>query len=435
MTHILSTETSQQSRLASVKPAMVRSSDLSVPAQATPLSFVAVTACIILVAIDLRPGIVSIGPLLPQIRQEFALSNAQASLLTAIPAMLMGLLAFPTPWFAQRFGRDRVILIALAVLMVATALRPFAGSIGFLLAATVGVGAGIAVAGALIPGFAKKSFPKSAAVLMGVYAMSLGLGSTVAAGLTEPLASFEGGWRFGAGIFALPCLLAIAAWAIVARTERRTNAASSVESVSTKAGLPIRNPTAWLVALYFSANNILFFGFVSWTAPMFREYGLNATKAGLVLASFTAAFMIANPVAGLMSRNEDRRLVIGFFAGLTLIGSVAIAVHPDLLPFLFIPLIACGIGGSFTLAMILPLDNATNANEANAWTAFVMGIGYFAGALGPLFLGVLRDMTGGFGIPLWMLAAVAFLMFALSPFLQPHRQRLARSAHRAIPNA
>ncbi|WOS66155.1 MFS transporter [Sinorhizobium fredii] len=72
---------------------------------------VAIT-CVVLVAIDLRPAIVSIGPLLPSIRDEFAISNAQASLLTAIPALLMGLFAFPTPWLARRFGRDKVMLTA-----------------------------------------------------------------------------------------------------------------------------------------------------------------------------------------------------------------------------------------------------------------------------------------------------------------------------------
>ena len=76
---------------------------------------------------------------------------------------------------------------------------------------------------------------------------------------------------------------------------------------SARAGLPVRNPTAWLVALYFAANNILFFGFLAWIAPIYRERGLTDTAAGLVLASFTAAFMTANPLPGLLGRSEDRR--------------------------------------------------------------------------------------------------------------------------------
>jgi CP family cyanate transporter-like MFS transporter len=213
---------------------------------------------------------------------------------------------------------------------------------------------------------------------MGIYASSLGLGSTLAAGLTEPLANLGGGWRFADGILAIPCLTAIAAWIVVAAAEGRTRAL--VKETSTRRRLPTANPVAWLIALYFAANNILFFGFVSWTAPIFRELGMSATSAGLLLAGFTGAFMVANPLAGVISRNEDRRIVIALFAALALTGSAAVAISPTLLPFLFIPMIAFGVGGSFTLAMILPLDNAADAHDANTWTAFVMGIGYCRGA-------------------------------------------------------
>jgi CP family cyanate transporter-like MFS transporter len=390
-----------------------------------PLSLAATIAVIVLVAIQLRPEIVSIGPLLPRIRQEFGMSNGQASLLTAIPAMLMGLLAFPTPWLARRFGRDRVILMALWLLMAATAVRAFAPTSEILLVTTVGVGAGIAVAGALIPGFAKKSYPRQSAILMGVYAMSLGLGSTLAAGLTVPLADMGGGWRFGSGIFALPCLTAIAAWIIVARAERGADLRGTVVPATPGRRLPFADPKAWLLAAYFSLNNILFFAFVSWTAPMFQEYGMSVATGGFLLASFTAAFMVANPLAGLISRNVDRRLPIALFAGLASVGTAAIAVAPNALPFLFIPVTAFGIGGSFTLGMILPLDNARDSDEANAWSAFVLGFGYFTGAIGPLLLGVLRDSTGAFAIPIWILAAVALAKLILSPFLLPSRQRTA----------
>jgi len=66
----------------------------------------------VLIGVNLRPGIVSIGPLLP-----------------SIPDVLMGLLALPAPWLARRFGRDRVILAALFVLFAVTLGRAFAGSV------------------------------------------------------------------------------------------------------------------------------------------------------------------------------------------------------------------------------------------------------------------------------------------------------------------
>ena len=105
-------------------------------ASAPRLGFPIAMVCIVMVAIDLRPGIVSTGPILPLIREEFGLTHTVASLLTAIPDLLMGALALPTPWLARRLGRDRVILAALGLLFVATLGRAFANSTALLLVTT-----------------------------------------------------------------------------------------------------------------------------------------------------------------------------------------------------------------------------------------------------------------------------------------------------------
>lgn len=389
------------------------------------MTLAAAIACIVLVAVDLRPGIVSIGPMLEQIRGEFGISNTQASLLTAIPNILMGLLALPTPWLARRFGRDRVILAALAVLGVTTLLRAFVGTTALLLITTAGVGAGIAIAGALISGFVKARFPRHVSLLMGLYAMSLGLGSTLAAAITGPLAAHGGGWRLGTGFWALPGLTAIAAWWYVANSERRLPALHAVLADAVHAH-PASSSKAWLVAFYFATNNFLFFGLLSWLAPMYREFGATHTTTVLALASFTTTFMLANPMPALLSKTDDRRWAIGLFAGIALLGLCAMAIAPNFIPLVTIPVIAGGVGGSFALGMTLPLDHTSSADEANSWASFVLFIGYLLGALGPLTLGLLRDLTGSFHVSSWALVAAGALMFSLTPFLAPKPSRLAR---------
>jgi CP family cyanate transporter-like MFS transporter len=309
------------------------------------------------------------------------------------------------------------------VLTLATAGRAFVGSTGLLLVTTAGVGAGIAIVGSLIAGYIKAKFPKQVALLMGIYGMSIGLGSTIAAAATGVIAASGSGWRWGSGVWALPGLIAIAAWLVVARSEKQSAPANGSQPAAKRYPLPVNNVTAWLVGFYFAANNILFFGLLSWIAPMYRGHGVSETMAGLILASFTAAFMLANPLPGLISHSEDRRIPIGIFSSLTLIGLLAVAVAPHFMPFVIIPIIACGIGGSFTLGMTLPLDNASTPDEANAWNAFVMTIGYFMGAAGPLVVGALRDLTGGFEAPMWTLTAVAVFMLGITPFLQPRHYR------------
>jgi CP family cyanate transporter-like MFS transporter len=381
------------------------------------LSIALAILCIVLVALTLRPAIVSIGPLLPGMQQAFALSHTQASLLTAIPTLLMGLLALPTPWLARRYGRDRVILVALAVLCIATALRAFAGSIGLLFLSTAGVGAGIAVAGALIAGFVKASYPKQAALLMGVYATALALGSTVAAALTGPLTLETASWRISAGFWALPVVIAFIAWLYI---ERRGRNAEQSKTSSAAHPMPLRNPTAWLIALFFACNNVIFYAYISWIAPMYVDFGRTPTSAGLILASFTLAFMLANPVFGLLSRNEDRRIALAVSSAIAFVGILATAIAPQAMPFVMVPVIAFGTGGAFTLGMTLPLDNTRSSAEANAWNAMVLLFAYVVAAAGPLLMGYLRDATGSFQPSLWLMAGVSLTMVALTPFLKPY---------------
>lgn len=372
---------------------------------------------IVAVALGLRPSIVSIGPILPTIIDDFGLSHTMASLLTSIPDLLMGLFALPTPWLARRFGRDPVLLFALALLCGSTLWRAVSANTAELLISTAGVGIGIAIAGALVAGFIKARFPTKAALLMGLYATALSVGSTLAAASTGPVASAFGGWRFAAGVWSAVVLVGGFAWVVGTVSERRNRAV--VPASSPPHALPFRTLKAWLVALFFACVNILFYSILAWTAAMFQEAGATTAQAGLILATFTAVFTIANPIFGWLSQSEDRRILMAVSAFLVAVGLVGVAISPLMAPFLWISVCAFGLGGTFTLAMTLPLDNTRNANEANAWNAFVLMVGYVIAAAGPLTVGKLRDYTGSFGLAYWLLTGVAVVMLALTPFLQP----------------
>jgi CP family cyanate transporter-like MFS transporter len=392
------------------------------------LSMTAAIACIVLVALALRPGIVSTGPLLPAIIEAFGLSHTQASLLTAIPTLLMGLLAAPAPWLSRRYGRDRVMVGALALLAVSTAARACADSVALLFLTTVGIGAGIAVAGVLIASFVKAGFPRQVAIFMSLYATALALGSTLSAAATGSIAATAGGWRWASGIWALPGLVALLAWLLIGtRGTRGTRGTAPVAAVPVQRyRMPFRNPTAWLIALFFACNNFVFYACISWLAPMYVETGWTPSQAGLLLATFTLAFMVANPVFGFLSRNEDRRLPLAISAGTALAGVLTMALAPAASPYLVVAVTAFGTGGSFTLSMTLPLDNTQHAEETSAWNAFVLLVSYTIAAAGPLAVGQLRDASGTFHSALWLIVTISAVMVALTPFLQPYRHRQAQ---------
>src|SRR5690625_3557253 len=133
---------------------------------------------LILVALNLRPALSSLSTVLPEVMQTIGLGATAASLLTMAPVLCLGLFGFITPNLSGRFGSERTVVGALLVLTVGIALRSiplFASQfIGTVLA-----GAGIGIAGVLLPSLVKRDFPRQASLMTGVYTMALCTGAAL----------------------------------------------------------------------------------------------------------------------------------------------------------------------------------------------------------------------------------------------------------------
>jgi CP family cyanate transporter-like MFS transporter len=340
--------------------------------------------------------------------------------MTSIPDVFMGLLALPTPWLARRFGRDRVMIAALILLLLSTGLRAFAQNIAELLVCTGGVGAGIAIAGTLVAGFIKAEFPSRVASAMGLYGTSLAVGSVAAAALTGPLADgSQMGWRFATGGWSLLGIGAILSWALA--TRRASKAGPQVTHFLHVYPLPLGNRKAWAIAIFFGVNNLLFYALLAWIPSLYRDLGYSAARAGLILACFAVLSLFGNPVFGMLSHSRDRRVWLGISGAICCIGLVGLLVAPTSAPYLWISLAAFGQAGGFTLGMTLPLDNTDSVEETDVWNAFTLTVGYLIASAGPMLVGFLRDRTGSFRAPVACLVAVGVVMLCLSAILGPRK--------------
>jgi len=373
-------------------------------------------AGIILVALALRPSLVSIGPAIATIQHYFGMSHSMTGLLVSIPDLLMGMLALPAPWLMKKLGRDKLIIGSLLLIAASTIARAYSPGVTSLLLCTAGVGAGIAIAGTLLSGFVKATFPTRAAFVMGIYSTSLSLGSTLSAVTTAPVLKATNSWRVAIGIWAVPAVIGLIAWLFVAAKEKK---APVGKKSSRRGDIPWKNITAWKIALFFACVNIIFYSLLAWTAPLFIDHGLSTSMAGYVLGCFTFFFMLSSPVFGTLSKSLDRRSWLFASAVITLSGLLTIALLPGFLPFVIIAVMAVGLGGAFTLGMTLSLDNTRHPEETNAWTAFILTIGYLVAAVGPILLGRLRDVTGTFLVPMLTLSGVAIVMLVLALTLKP----------------
>jgi MFS transporter, CP family, cyanate transporter len=375
--------------------------------------------CLLVLSFALRPGIVSIGPVLLRIRQDFGLSYSEVSLLTSIPDVCMGLFVLCVPKISRRLGADQTVLLSLLLLGVAIVLRALTHSTNLLLFWTTFVGIGISISGALVGGWIKQHFPQESSLFMGIYAGGLSIGATLAAGATSYVANASGSWRVGVGIWSILILTAIASWSYLAR---RVNASSSnrlQRDTRTAIELPWRSKRAWVVALFFGLSQFIAYACLAWLAPWNSETGSSEISGGPLLCLFTIFLAAGSFAAGAVAdKLADRRLSLALATVCTMAGFVGLAFAPTSYPIAFVVMIAFGQGMCFALGMTLPLDNAKTPGEAHAWTMFVLCVGYMIAALGPLCFGFLRDWTGRFFDSYLMLLIVSSIMITVVPLLK-----------------
>jgi CP family cyanate transporter-like MFS transporter len=81
------------------------------------------------------------------------------------------------------------------------------------------------------------------------------------------------------------------------------------------------------------------------------------------------------------------------------------------------------LGAIFPLALTLPVDVSDDATEVGATASLMLLAGYVLSALGPVALGVARDLTGDFGASLWLLLGLGGALVASCWVLSPARLR------------
>lgn len=365
---------------------------------------------LVLVALNLRPALSSMAPILSQVSAELGLNASAAGLLTTLPVLCLGLFAPLAPVLARRFGSERVILGILLTLALGILLRSALGATGLFLGSLM-AGASIGIIGVLLPGIVKRDFPKHAGTLTGVYTMALCLGAAVAAGSTVPLSQhFGDSWAVGLGFWLLPALLAMVVWLPQARQGH------GAHQVAYRVRGLWRDPLAWQVTLYMGLQSSLAYIVFGWLPSILIGRGLSPTEAGLVLSGSVLVQLISSLSAPwLATRGKDQRLAIVVVMLVTLAGLFGCLYAPMSGLWGWAILLGLGQGGTFALALTLIVLRSKDSHVAANLSSMAQGVGYTLASMGPFAVGLVHDVTGGWGAVGWIFAVlgVGAIVFGL----------------------
>lgn len=370
---------------------------------------------ILFVALNLRPAISSIGPMLEPIRSDLNLSNSEVSLLTAVPVFCMGLFAPLAVWFGRRFGLKRSIACLLGAIGLFTLLRGFQPTYPILLASAFFIGVAIAIISPLLSAMIKRDFPLRTAALIGVYSFGMGLGATLSAGLTGVFYTVAD-WPLAIASWSLLSVVAVLIWL---RVEQPTEARAKKDGLAeTVAVSPWKSKRAWYMLLFFGCQSALFFSMLTWLAPIASEKGMSVLAAGGVLTLMSAVQIAGNISIPLFFNKFPNRLgwiltvlAFGAFGILLLMFGNTAAI------WLAAAFIGVALGGLFPIALLMPLDETASAEEANSWTAMTQSGGYIISAFMPLTIGIVYDQTGNHDITLLLLLVFIVLMVIFAVLL------------------
>jgi MFS transporter, CP family, cyanate transporter len=366
-----------------------------------------ILAGLFLVALTLRPQIVGIGPLLPAIQDGLHTTHAVAGLLGTIPVLCMGLFAPPAAYLSARIGTRAAVAWSVLLIGVSGLARAVAPSAALLVLFTWPIGVGMGLAGAIVPVAVKERFSVRPAGPTGVYTTGIQVGSALSAAVAVPLAVWYGGWRTSLAVFSIVTIVLAGVWVVLTRHE-----SAHVRPVERPPRLPLHSGVAWLLVALFSLMASTYYGINAWLPDSYVERGWSTAAAGSLLAVLNLVAIPASFVVPWLSdRVGTRRGWLGAMATTFVIGALGVVLIPAA-AYAWVVALGVASGGMFALVLTLPLDLESEPSQVGALVGMMLGLGYTLGAISPVVLGAVRDLTGSFTASLWLLAFSSALLLA-----------------------
>lgn len=363
---------------------------------------------LVIVAANLRPALISLGPVLDSVQHSLHLSATSSGFLITLPILCFGIFAPLVPRLLRYWSAERLIFMGLLLLAFGIALRSLFGTTG-LFAGTLLTGASISVIMVLLPSIIKRHFPTQASMMMGLYSTALCLGASIAAGATVPLQNIPGSnWRWALAFWLIPALIGAMVWWPQVPARRRRQAQANTPPPRLRS-----SPLAWQVTLFMGFQSAIAYCLFGWLPFILIDRGLTPVAAGLALSVAMAVQLISSLSAPwIATRGRDQRSTIAVLVIVSLAGLMAMMYAPLTQIWLWATVMGLGLGGIFSVSLTLLVLRAPTPQVAAALSGMAQGVGYIVAAIGPFAVGLLHELTGN-----WNSVALFFIFLFTGSFI------------------
>ncbi len=364
-----------------------------------------VGAAIVLLAVNLRAAVGSVGVVLGVVRSDLGMSATVGGVLTTLPVICFAVVGMGAGPVVRRLGLHRSTAGLLVLIIVGLTVRATTSStLVFLLASTTAL-VGAAVGNVLLPALAKRHFPGRLPLISALYGAALMGGAAASSLVTVPLSNALGSWREGLLTWGVLAAVTLVPWLVLLRDRQMPSARPQLSYQSLT-----RTPAAWALVGMFGAQSAQAYAQFGWFPDIMVDAGLGRAHAGALLGLLSfVALPVTLLLPWLMRRLGTLPVLPWVFATFTAAGWLGVLLAPTTMSWLWAVLLGLG-GVSFTWTLTMIGQRAGSPESTASLSGFVQGLGYLVASIGPFGAGFLHDRTGSWGPPILVLMAAASLI-------------------------
>ncbi|MCI0144129.1 MFS transporter [Arthrobacter bambusae] len=378
-----------------------------------------VLAGILLTALSARPAVMGVAPILPEISRDLPFDIASLGVLGMLPTAGFAVTGFLTPRMMRRIELEPLIVVSLLIAVAGQLGRTFGTTVLAFLALSLLTMVGLGVGNILLPPLVKRYFPDHIGLVTALYMALFAFGTALTPQLSVPLTEYAG-WRFSAGIWSAASAAAALLWIIVlmragSKLQTMPSPVREVPPARSFRIRPWRSPVSWGLSMVFAGASSNAFAMFVWLPTLLTDQGMSAGSAGSMLALFAltglpVSLLVPSLLARVASPLPIALLLVTMFA----IGYVGLLLSPTALTAVWV--ILAGLGqGIYSYAFVTINMRTRTTAGSGALSGFSQGMGYSLACSGPLFFGILHDLSGSWAasfamLCLWLLVLTAGLL-------------------------
>ena len=366
----------------------------------------------------------SLAILATPIMSELQLTYTQFGIAAGAWPLIYIASAYPVGIMIDRLGLKKSLSVGILVVASSAIMRSYAIDFFslFTSVAVFGVGAPIISIG-LPKLIATWFFGKERGTASGIYFTGVAMGNAFSLGATNILIlPLVGSWRNVLLLYGIIPIIVVLLWIKFAKSSTGLDIETTVfkENIWKSIFGLLRYRNIWSIVMIGTTSFIVIHSLGNWLPKILETQNLTPTLAGILAASFSISRIFGSLTIPRMSYIlSSRKTAVTIILSITAVSILILPFGNENLALLCIVSIGIFIGALSPILLTILMDTReVGVKKMGAAGGLYFSFGEVGGVLGPVIIGVFRDLTGNFSTGLTILAIIVGAMFIPSRFLK-----------------